>query len=65
MSFRLTDDELMNTISIRISTVEFFDNCVFAGGNIDTKLIQKVLETLYFNTLPTNIIGSVEKQLEL
>ena len=55
----------MNTISVRMSTVEFFDNCVFAGGNIDTKLIQNVLETLYFNTLPAGMIGSAEKQLEL
>ena len=46
VSFRMTDDEIMNTISIRISTVEFFDSCVFEGGNIDTKLVQQVLESL-------------------
>ena len=36
----LTEEEIMNTISIRISAIEFFDSCVFEGGNIDTKLVQ-------------------------
>ena len=32
--FRNTDDDLLTSISIRMSTVDFFENCLFEHGNL-------------------------------
>lgn len=42
--FNSTDDEMLTSISIRTSAVDFFDNCIFAQGRGNVPLIQQVLE---------------------
>lgn len=58
--FRAQDEELLTSISIRMSTIEFFDNCVLAHrGSVE--LVQQILEQIYSGQLPEGIVGTPEK----
>lgn len=58
--FRMTERD-MNTISIRISVTQFFENCVFEHLNFDSSQVQEVLEQMYSGQLPQNVLGTPEK----
>ena len=60
-SFRQTEEEIMNTVSVRMSTIDLFDRGLLGARQVDKGLVQRLLETLYFNQLPPEVTGSVEK----
>ena len=59
--FRSSEDELLTSISIRMSTVDFFDNCIFESHTLDMSQLSGILEALYLSQLPQGVIGSAEK----
>ena len=63
--FRNTDEELLTSISIRMSVVDFFDNAILPSRNLDLSKIQDVLGCIYTSQLPANIVGSQEKFAKL
>ena len=50
-AFRHTDEELFTSISIRMSAIDFFDNCVFRSSKTSASLstIRRVFETIFQN----------------
>lgn len=60
-SFRQTEEEIMNTVSVRMSTIDLFDRGLLGARQVDKGLVQRLLETLYFDQLPPEVTGSVEK----
>ena len=60
-SFRQTEEEIMNTVSVRMSTIDLFDRGLLGTRRVDKGLVQRLLETLYFDQLPPEVTGSVEK----
>ena len=51
----------MNTVSVRMSTIDLFDRGLLGARQVDKGLVQRLLETLYFDQLPPEVTGSVEK----
>lgn len=45
--FRNSDDELLTSISIRMSVVDFFDNSILSCKSLELSKIQQVLATIY------------------
>jgi len=50
--FRSSEEELLTSISIRTSTIDFFDNCIFEHRSLDVSQIQEILEAIYLSQLP-------------
>ena len=45
--FRNTEEEPVTSIDIRLSVVEFFENCVIPHRNTDITHVQQMLESVY------------------
>jgi hypothetical protein len=44
-----------------MSTIDLFDRGLLGTRQVDKGLVQRLLETLYFDQLPPEVTGSVEK----
>lgn len=60
--FRNTDEELLTSISIRMSAVDFFDESLFTSRQLaEVNQVQQVLEAIYTGQIPPNMIGTPQK----
>ena len=59
--FRSTEDELLTSISIRMSAYEFIDGCLLPSRQIEILQVQQILEAIYTGQIPTAMLGSPEK----
>ena len=52
----------MNTVSVRMSTIDLFDRGLLGARQVDKGLVQRLLETLYFDQLPPEVIKHGKKK---